>query len=61
GMARAIRCHQLNTKTNIINGSKVSRLSVAIQYCRVTKLTLADDKGKLHTDLAIGTQGAPGV
>lgn len=30
-MVRAIRCHQLNTKTNIIRGSEVSRLSVAIQ------------------------------
>ena len=26
-----IICHQLNTKTNIISGSEVSRLSVAIQ------------------------------
>ncbi len=31
GMARASRCHRLNTKTYIINGSEVSRLSVAIQ------------------------------
>lgn len=31
-MARAITCHRQNTRTNIINGSKVSRLSVAIQY-----------------------------
>lgn len=29
-MVRAIRCHQLNTKTSI-NGSEVSRSSVAIQ------------------------------
>jgi len=29
-MVRAIRCRQLNTKTSI-NGSEVSRLSVAIQ------------------------------
>ena len=30
-MVRAIRCHRKNTKTNIINGSEVSGLSVAIQ------------------------------
>ena len=30
GMVRAIRCHQLNTKTSIINDSEVSKLSVAI-------------------------------
>jgi hypothetical protein len=31
GMVRAIRCHRQNMKTSIINGSEVSRLSVAIQ------------------------------
>ncbi len=31
GMVRASRCHRLNMKTYIINGSEVSRLSVAIQ------------------------------
>ncbi|WP_220420552.1 hypothetical protein, partial [Enterobacter sp. EC_50] len=30
GMVRASRCHRLNMKTYIINGSEVSRLSVAI-------------------------------
>ncbi|WP_436799852.1 hypothetical protein, partial [Scandinavium sp. UTDF21-P1B] len=30
GMVRAIRCHRQNMKTSIINGSEVSRLSVAI-------------------------------
>ena len=30
-MVRAIRCHRQNMKTSIINGSEVSRLSVAIQ------------------------------
>ncbi|MCK7093287.1 hypothetical protein L8P41_09305, partial [Enterobacter roggenkampii] len=30
GMVRVIRCHRQNMKTNIINGSEVSRLSVAI-------------------------------
>ncbi len=30
-MVQVIRCHRLNMKTSIINGSKVSRLSVAIQ------------------------------
>lgn len=29
-MVRAIRCHRQNTKTSIINGPEVSRLSVAI-------------------------------
>ncbi|QMA46692.1 type VI secretion system tube protein Hcp [Citrobacter freundii] len=29
-MAQVIRCHRLNMKTSIINGSKVSKLSVAI-------------------------------
>ncbi len=32
GMVRVIICHQLNTKNNIISGSEVSRLSVAIQF-----------------------------
>ncbi|WP_420258870.1 hypothetical protein, partial [Enterobacter intestinihominis] len=32
GMVRASRCHRLNMKTYIINGSEVSRLSVAIHY-----------------------------
>ncbi len=31
GMVPAIRCHRQNMKTSIINGSEVSRLSVAIQ------------------------------
>lgn len=30
GMVRASRCHRLNMKTYIINGSEMSRLSVAI-------------------------------
>ncbi|EJK90231.1 hypothetical protein UUU_33510 [Klebsiella pneumoniae subsp. pneumoniae DSM 30104 = JCM 1662 = NBRC 14940] len=30
-MVQAIRCHRQNMKTSIINGSEVSRLSVAIQ------------------------------
>ncbi|MCQ3866559.1 hypothetical protein JEK10_25025, partial [Klebsiella quasipneumoniae] len=30
GMGRTIRCHRQNMKTSIINGSEVSRLSVAI-------------------------------
>ena len=30
-MVPAIRCHRQNMKTSIINGSEVSRLSVAIQ------------------------------
>lgn len=35
---RPIRCHQQNTKTSIINGSEVSRLSVAIQTERIQRL-----------------------
>ncbi|ESE90209.1 hypothetical protein APP86_14135 [Salmonella enterica subsp. houtenae] len=31
GMVRVIRCHRLNMKINIINGSEASGLSVAIQ------------------------------
>ncbi|WP_436894596.1 hypothetical protein, partial [Klebsiella pneumoniae] len=31
GMVLANRCHRQNMKTSIINGSEVSRLSVAIQ------------------------------
>ena len=35
-MVRAIRCHRQNMKSSIINGSEVSRLSVAIQWsCKV--------------------------
>ncbi|MFW8481267.1 hypothetical protein ACOICU_25090, partial [Klebsiella pneumoniae] len=30
-----IICHQLNTKNNIISGSEVSRLSVAIQMSKI--------------------------
>ncbi|MGF6267691.1 hypothetical protein ABIE17_000175 [Lelliottia nimipressuralis] len=32
GMVRAIRCHRQKMKTSIINGSVVSRFSVAIQF-----------------------------
>ncbi|WP_334372505.1 hypothetical protein, partial [Enterobacter hormaechei] len=32
GMVLANRCHRQNMKTSIINGSEVSRLSVAIQF-----------------------------
>ncbi|MBY8573064.1 hypothetical protein KXZ56_23495, partial [Escherichia coli] len=31
-------CHQLNTKNNIISGSEVSRLSVAIQSSFLSRL-----------------------
>ncbi|HFH2159215.1 TPA: hypothetical protein ACGH7L_004217, partial [Shigella flexneri] len=36
-MVRVIICHQLNTKTNIISGSEVSRLSVAIHISASTE------------------------
>ncbi|WP_217901769.1 hypothetical protein, partial [Citrobacter freundii] len=32
GMVLANRCHRQNMKTSIINGSEVSRLSVAIHH-----------------------------
>ncbi|WP_284881662.1 hypothetical protein, partial [Citrobacter portucalensis] len=40
-MVLAIRCHRQNMKTSIINGSEVSRLSVAIQL--VDHLSLQSD------------------
>ncbi len=36
-MVLANRCHRQNMKTSIINGSEVSRLSVAIQKASVSK------------------------
>ncbi|MEC4118443.1 hypothetical protein VSO94_02975, partial [Escherichia coli] len=39
------RCHRQNMKTSIINGSEVSRLSVAIQS-QLTKAEILD--GNLH-------------
>lgn len=39
-MVRASRCHRLNMKTYIINGSEVSRLSVAIH--KVPKVSLKE-------------------
>ncbi|WP_206689173.1 hypothetical protein, partial [Enterobacter asburiae] len=47
GMVRVIRCHRLNMKTYIINGSEVSRLSVAIQ---TTEQELAEMMGELTGD-----------
>ncbi|MCO0649738.1 hypothetical protein NGF82_02210, partial [Klebsiella pneumoniae] len=38
GMVLAIRCHRQNMKTSIINGSEVSRLSVAIHSSVVADL-----------------------
>ncbi|MBY7274937.1 hypothetical protein K6476_16945, partial [Escherichia coli] len=43
GMVRVIICHQLNTKNNIISGSEVSRLSVAIHSVAKRETRLADD------------------
>ncbi|MGR7226458.1 hypothetical protein ACU62R_13145, partial [Klebsiella aerogenes] len=42
GMVQAIICHRQNMKTSIINGSEVSRLSVAIHYERKTLDMIAD-------------------
>ncbi|MGF2705155.1 hypothetical protein ACQUY2_23595, partial [Enterobacter hormaechei] len=38
GMVLANRCHRQNMKTSIINGSEVSRLSVAIHISRIAIL-----------------------
>ncbi len=43
-MVPAIRCHRQNMKTSIINGSEVSKLSVAIQ----TRWELAYKKDASH-------------
>ncbi|HGH1875747.1 TPA: hypothetical protein ACJHRC_004649, partial [Salmonella enterica subsp. enterica serovar Adelaide] len=39
GMVLAIRCHRQNMKTSIINGSEVSRLSVAIHIGKEWKIS----------------------
>ncbi len=39
-MVRVFRCHRQNMKTNIINGSEVSRLSVAIQFDLFSKASI---------------------
>ncbi|CAI9395349.1 hypothetical protein CITSP_04922 [Citrobacter sp. T1.2D-1] len=39
-MVLAIRCHRQNMKTSIINGSEVSRLSVAIQTVQMVEFVL---------------------
>lgn len=43
-MARVIRCHRQNMKTRIINGSEVSKLSVAIQ--NMTEATVWESYGE---------------
>ncbi len=40
GMVLAIRCHRQNMKTSIINGSEVSRLSVAIQCVIIHSISI---------------------
>ena len=51
-MVLAIRCHRQNMKTNIIKGSEVSRLSVAIQADKqgvdVLVLTSGNTNNKIH-------------
>ncbi|MGQ8507327.1 hypothetical protein ACUTFT_23420, partial [Citrobacter freundii] len=42
------RCHRQNMKTSIINGSEVSRLSVAIQEAHVTQLTTAGQNNNMR-------------
>ncbi|WP_420174142.1 hypothetical protein, partial [Morganella morganii] len=44
GMVLAIRCHRQNMKTSIINGSEVSKLSVAIHLSCVTESDFNSDK-----------------
>ncbi|WP_214292455.1 hypothetical protein, partial [Escherichia coli] len=57
GMVRVIICHQLNTKNNIISGSEVSRLSVAIHTCLTLAphLSLHNHKNK-HGNTPLKTQ-----
>ena len=43
GMVLANTCHRQNIKTSIINGSEVSRLSVAIQFT-ITSLARTTDQ-----------------
>ncbi|WP_235319572.1 hypothetical protein, partial [Kosakonia oryzae] len=40
------RCHRQNMKTSIINGSEVSRLSVAIQGIIISKLYFSRPEGR---------------
>ncbi|MCK6942110.1 hypothetical protein L8Q45_15715, partial [Enterobacter roggenkampii] len=58
-MVRASRCHRLNMKTYIINGSEVSRLSVAIQgaFSWAAEYTYRLDKEKL-TDYSLEQQAS---
>jgi hypothetical protein len=42
GIGQAIKCHRLSMKTNIINGSEVSRLSVSIHLKTGDISTLVD-------------------
>lgn len=44
GMVLAIRCHRQNMKPSIINGSKVSRLSVTI---RIVDFIMQEEKSTL--------------
>ncbi|WP_436900863.1 hypothetical protein, partial [Escherichia coli] len=47
GMVRVIICHQLNTKNNIISGSEVSRLSVAIHTVVIKDASFLDNDDEI--------------
>ena len=53
GMVWAIRCHLLNMKTNSINGSEVSELSVAIQTSCFLEMSAPCHKQMLLTSVCI--------
>ena len=59
-MGRTIRCHRQNMKTSIINGSEVSRLSVAIQRTTAI-LRFAVQNGLLDYNPAQDMAGAIAV
>ncbi|MCK7190529.1 hypothetical protein L8O87_22670, partial [Enterobacter kobei] len=56
GMVLANRCHRQNMKTSIINGSEVSRLSVAIhQAQRAGRNPIAQDNQLIGSTLEVKT------
>ncbi|MFP2684107.1 hypothetical protein ACLETU_19045, partial [Enterobacter ludwigii] len=50
GMVLAIRCHRQNMKTSIINGSEVSRFSVAIQITKKESALHIQVMDLIHSD-----------
>jgi transposase InsO family protein len=61
GMVQAIRCHRQNMKTSIINGSEVSRLSVAIQaFCFLPHNTVTNHLHVMRQKASSATSIIPG-